>query len=507
MSAWWVHPNQVSKTAPTGEYLTAGSFTIKGEKNYLPPAHLLLGFGVLFRISDHSMERHFKYRLQDRSLDNASKYDTSQGSDFDIAGNESLHRRNLQQENVRDLRDQTDESVRSVEEVSRPDSECEEAAKGYRSGTSLASETADHNPLLPQGSTNADFSTREHSEINTSKAESIEDDKTSTVEGDDSDEKNPQKEPIPDIAPSSASNEIDAPGVRHLSARERRLLQKDQPVAAAVENALRSDEEDCGLVATPLRKPAIEGESGAMMHNPQLRGKHGKRNKLKTKYANQDDEDRELSLRLLGSAAARKVSDDAMAQVAKEEYLAAQKRRRQQQHELAKQKGKEDEEIRKLNLEEGLETLDAAEAEALDGLEAYVGTPFAGDEIIDALVVCGPWDAIGTRCQWRAKMQPGTTKKGKAVREILATWTRAIEYREKKRLGADECNELMMEEEKIRGREGELLRGLREPEVIGVVPVGKVRVVMGPEGVDAKRKGGGAAGKSRRGGRGSKKPR
>lgn len=36
-SAWWVHAHQVSKTAPSGEYLSTGSFMIYGKKNFLPP--------------------------------------------------------------------------------------------------------------------------------------------------------------------------------------------------------------------------------------------------------------------------------------------------------------------------------------------------------------------------------------------------------------------------------------------------------------------------------------
>ena len=32
-SAWWVHHDQVSKTAPSGEYLTTGSFMIRGNKS------------------------------------------------------------------------------------------------------------------------------------------------------------------------------------------------------------------------------------------------------------------------------------------------------------------------------------------------------------------------------------------------------------------------------------------------------------------------------------------
>lgn len=57
-SAWYVESSQVSKSAPTGEYLTTGSFMIRGKKNYLPPSHLVLGFGILFKLGDESLERH-----------------------------------------------------------------------------------------------------------------------------------------------------------------------------------------------------------------------------------------------------------------------------------------------------------------------------------------------------------------------------------------------------------------------------------------------------------------
>ena len=57
-SAYWVESSQVSKTAPTGEYLTTGSFMIRGKKNYLPPSHLILGFGIIFKLGDDSLEAH-----------------------------------------------------------------------------------------------------------------------------------------------------------------------------------------------------------------------------------------------------------------------------------------------------------------------------------------------------------------------------------------------------------------------------------------------------------------
>ncbi|CAP67820.1 uncharacterized protein PODANS_1_17010 [Podospora anserina S mat+] len=69
MGAWWVNADQVSKSAPTGEYLPAGSFMVRGKKNPLPPALLMLGFGLMFRISEESKAKHVKHRLYDGDID------------------------------------------------------------------------------------------------------------------------------------------------------------------------------------------------------------------------------------------------------------------------------------------------------------------------------------------------------------------------------------------------------------------------------------------------------
>ena len=86
-SAWWVHSNQVSKTAPSGEYLTTGSFMIRGslikflitlfhlqvsysvsidynlgKKNFLPPSHLIMGIGFLFKLDETSILNHTNER-------------------------------------------------------------------------------------------------------------------------------------------------------------------------------------------------------------------------------------------------------------------------------------------------------------------------------------------------------------------------------------------------------------------------------------------------------------
>ena len=62
-SAWWVYHNQVSKTAPSGEYLTTGSFMIRGKKNFLQPSRLEVGFGLLFCVGEQDIQYHVKERM------------------------------------------------------------------------------------------------------------------------------------------------------------------------------------------------------------------------------------------------------------------------------------------------------------------------------------------------------------------------------------------------------------------------------------------------------------
>jgi hypothetical protein len=49
IDVYWVHPDQVSKTPPTGEYLPRGAFMIRGKKNYLKGIPIRLAIGVSIR--------------------------------------------------------------------------------------------------------------------------------------------------------------------------------------------------------------------------------------------------------------------------------------------------------------------------------------------------------------------------------------------------------------------------------------------------------------------------
>eukprot|EP01059_Diplonema_ambulator_P031599 TRINITY_DN585_c0_g1_i11.p1 TRINITY_DN585_c0_g1~~TRINITY_DN585_c0_g1_i11.p1 ORF type:complete len:858 (+),score=327.18 TRINITY_DN585_c0_g1_i11:105-2678(+) len=63
ISAWWVHHNQVSKTAPSGESMPTGAFMIRGKKNFLPPTKLQMGAALIFRVHDEHAKRHVGERM------------------------------------------------------------------------------------------------------------------------------------------------------------------------------------------------------------------------------------------------------------------------------------------------------------------------------------------------------------------------------------------------------------------------------------------------------------
>lgn len=98
-SAWWVWASQVSKKAPSGEYLTTGSFMIYGKKNFLPPMNLEMGFGVMFRLDDSSVTRH----LNDHK-DRSSHFDDTQS-----LVSEALDRYGLEFEGLEEADDDDDD--------------------------------------------------------------------------------------------------------------------------------------------------------------------------------------------------------------------------------------------------------------------------------------------------------------------------------------------------------------------------------------------------------------
>jgi predicted ribosome quality control (RQC) complex YloA/Tae2 family protein len=424
MSAWWVNADHVSKSAPTGEFLPTGSFMVRGKKNFLPPAVLLLGFGVVFQISEESKVRHVKHRIQDD--DSAIGASVGQSTTQSVAGEE--REAPELDEDQRSMPDDNDES----------DAEEEEEAPA--------------NPLQTEPQVVS---------VNSDREEELSTEQIAQLQVEDA--------PVPQSEPEAQENESEAES------------EDEIPRSSGIQTPSQQ--------GAPKKGPA-----------PAKRGKKGKAKKIATKYKDQDEEDRLAAQQLIGAAAGlEKARAEAEAKVAREAELTFQKERRRAQHQRRQKETAEHEEIRRLMLEEGQDILDEGEEEKMTSFEALVGMPLKGDEILEAIPVCAPWAAMA-KFKYKAKLQPGAQKKGKAVKEILGRWVADTGAKGK-------VDETSTDSERMWPREVELLRGWKAEEVTNTVPVSKVRVMMAggsagtAAGKAAQNKGKGGSGK------GSKKQR
>lgn len=439
MGAWWVNADQVSKSAPTGEFLGTGSFMVRGKKNFLPPAQLLLGFGLMFKISEESKAKHIKHRLYDLPDIVQSKQASTAAAGEATADMEP------------DESDSENSDVDTREDAERKENPLQPTDEGYDEGydENEPLEKIEENPLVE--------------DVDKLAISAGPSGPTTTQDNEDADDK--EEEEDPELATEADSAPL--------------------------------------TTETP-------GSSGKLTPQPQKkvqqpkRGRRGKAKKIATKYKDQDEEDRAAIEALIGAAAGKqKAEAEARAKAEREAQRAAALERRRAQHQKQQRETAEHEEIRKTMLEEGIETLDAEEAAGLTPLDSLVGRPLPGDEILEAVAVCGPYGALG-RCKYKVKLQPGAQKKGKAVKEILEAWKAAST----KKGVVDEGGQ---DKEKMWPREVELLKALKAEEIVNVIPVGKLRAMMagggsgGGGGGDSKGKSGGGGGGKGSSSRGKKK--
>lgn len=440
MSAWWVNADQVSKSAPTGEFLPTGSFMVRGKKNFLPPAQLVLGFGILWMISEDSKKNHLKHRLGEAGTESGA---ATSKSEQEEQGEESDH----------EGPNASDEDIEE-ETQADPDQENEAEKKPSGDGKDSDSESEDAPPANALQTLSLDSK----------------DTKENKKEGQEDDEEAEELDHTPEIAEA----EDEWPEDNHKSQGGKNSKNHQRPPPAE-----------------PKAKPA----------NILPRGKRSKAKKAAAKYALQDEEDRLAAQSLIGASSGKAKADaerEKKEQEAKEFEFNRERRKRQHlrtQEEVAKTEA-----ARRKMLEGGATGAEGEEdGEGHDDglveeesklLEGLVGTLLPGDEVLGAVCTCAPWPALG-RVKYKVKLQPGTVKKGKAVKEILGRWAADI--------NGKYLDEKAMDLEKVWPRELELIRGLRAEEVNGVVPVKLLKIVQSGGVV---KKGGAAKNGGKKGGRG-----
>ncbi|KAI9122760.1 hypothetical protein K1719_005649 [Acacia pycnantha] len=490
-SAWWVYPHQVSKTAPTGEYLTVGSFMIRGKKNFLPPHPLIMGFGLLFRLDESSLGSHLnerRVRGEEEAIDDEeeetgpTEEKSDSESDNDVMNGKS----------ATELEKSDDISADSP----KPLPEDFTATLSQNSGASINSEaTASHDlPAEEKGLLNKDA--RENSPDSG---------------GNDIASVNPLLEELLDrtlglgsAAKSGKSYEVesskdDLGGEQHLE--EIKVATKDKPYISKAERRKHKKEQQQGFSHSNVErekgeskltdisgtKPATEAQNSKSSGQKVSRGQRGKLKKIKEKYADQDEEERSIRMALLASAGRTNKNGDTqdkneapdmdkkpsggLAEAPKICYKCkkaghlSRDCKEQPDDSSHPQATAGTEENLNMNVsntseadrvameEDDINEIGEEEKEKLNDVDYLTGNPLPNDILLYAVPVCGPYTAVQSY-KYRVKIIPGTAKKGKAAKTAMNLFSHMTEST---------------------SREKELMKACTDPELVAAI-IGNVKI-------------------------------
>ncbi|CAL4891663.1 unnamed protein product [Urochloa decumbens] len=521
-SAWWVYPHQVSKTAPTGEYLTVGSFMIRGKKNFLPPHPLVMGFGILFRLDESSLASH----LNERRV---------RGEDEALQEIEAESRR--KQSNP-----QSDDEIASESDSNKETHEDESS----RENTNI-----DQNNKLHLSDLSTDIGTANSPETlaETQVEEKLDNGNSSSKEETADDSVSSQLDDLLDktlgLGPAKVSGkssmlssihsslaedyddlEVKKPAVRdkpYISKAERRKLKKGQSTSEAATDSQNGEvvetpgasQQEKGKANTKAGSKVTEpgsshqgkantkgtgskvsqpgssqqekGKESTQAANPKVsRGQKGKLKKIKEKYAEQDEEEREIRMALLASSG-KALRKDKPSQ--DEEPTAKESKPSTGEDDSSKicykckkaghlsrdcpesisEADRNDVSISRSRDGMGTGTAPAGGSSAMDeddvqeigdeekekliDLDYLTGNPLPSDILLYAVPVCAPYNALQTY-KYRVKITPGTAKKGKAAKTAMSLFVHT----------PDATN-----------REKELMKACTDPELVAAI-VGNAKI-------------------------------
>lgn len=397
--AWWVFGHQVSKSAPTGEYLTTGSFMIRGKKNYLLPEQLQFGFSFMFRLEDSCIERHRDERKaivhDDATSDVTSTQDAEEEQEIVVSDDDESSEKDETKKSA--LKPISEEAT----EISNSEDKEEKSSK-----------------ISPKTST--EKGTREE-ELNKSK-----DSPKKNINKENQGETKKVKEDIKETEDSGEESDSDDDSVTGVLDTHIKVDHGTGEVIIASKSRTVSEVSDRSDDSKLLSFPSLPKKGGKKPQKQQKqevkkeekqgpkRGQKSKLKKIKEKYKDQDEEDRALMMEMLKPDKSSKESKKAQKQEAKGGKGKSSKTKMSKipapAPVLLEAESDGDEPEPELD-----QSAPDADLELLSQLS---GCPLPDDELLFAVPVVAPYSALNNY-KFKVKLTPGSNKRGKAAKTAV----------------------------------------------------------------------------------------
>ena len=405
-SAWWARARDVSKhrwdLPEDASLLPSGTFTLaKGaRKKFLPPAKPEMGFGLLFIVNSENTSGHEKERVVKSESADATFHDDGDDDDDDECGSGRGSRR------IREM---------SSEEDAEEEQEQETGNQMVNELAAQVNEKASIDDTAREITTKQNEQRTKKKRISAAQRKQM---KKGGVHGHGGNDENAADEDVFDPLKSAAA-------ATAATEKER---------ASEIEEEEEGEEE---IEDDEMYKTKKTTSSSSNPNKPKVRGKSAKAKRAAKKYAEQDDEDRELAMKLLTTkqketkkdrkkAALVPLKSETSLGVAKQKEVVLPEAPTPEMPNL-KERGikpliyePENDDIDNNNNDDVESNLVAIherrDKQTEMALRQLTGQPFEQDRASFALPVCAPFSVL-VSYKYRIKLTPGRQKRGKTVKD------------------------------------------------------------------------------------------
>eukprot|EP01117_Protostelium_nocturnum_P006408 TRINITY_DN2310_c0_g4_i1.p1 TRINITY_DN2310_c0_g4~~TRINITY_DN2310_c0_g4_i1.p1 ORF type:complete len:1128 (-),score=530.66 TRINITY_DN2310_c0_g4_i1:37-3420(-) len=424
-NAYWVNHDQVSKSAPSGEYLTTGSFMIRGKKNYLPPSPLIMGLGFMFKVHESCLANH----LNERSATVQDKDDSASESENDVEvqvsddEEEAATAPKKEKENPKATETKKE---KPKEEAKKETIQSERPALSSSLGFGVS--TIDEDELLggdEEQSVDAKKRLTAQEKRQLKKGKTLEEIRQENEKKQQEKEakKDEEKEKAPP-KPANDNNNLTTRKKNKLKKMKEKYGEQDEEERKIQLELLGSKE----VVTEPKPKNLNQPKGNQPKGKGNNKGGKGNNNAKKEENKNENKDAKKTEKKEESvvpnteekeeSSSKAEETEEKKEETNEEKNEKSEKNRAEERKERRKQKEEEQREIQQILEEENVNELEDDEKAKLAEIDSLTATPLPDDVLLFAIPVCAPYSTM-SNYKYKVKLTPGSVKRGKAAKTAI----------------------------------------------------------------------------------------